>query len=340
MAVVDVDLGASSASQWMVCDASPGFIALHKDELPDDSSRYATEGTEAHLHAGASLIMGFDKGSFPSRDMAKHVEGYFNMVPGASLYVESQVPLFYNNQRRGLIDACVVLGDSSHIYIGDLKYGAGVSVWAELNKQLTIYGWSTIQQLWPLYEFTDETLVTLVIYQPRIIGEPAMREWTLTLGELRKHAEEIGAKAKAIYALHRAGKPTGSFRPDVEEACKFCKAISICTARAGYLLSGTLPAATLEVMPEAKEIVLASIFPEPSSIPPEKLAKIVYHAPAMRVWLEKCEAAGAFRLHNNVKGFPGFKLVKGRGGNRAWANAKAAETFLRHSAPPRRWRRH
>lgn len=308
-------LRPSDASRWMVCTASPGFIDRHQDELPEDTSTYADEGTVAHDLAAASLVMGFDPGMFPSKDMAKHVKGYVEVVqgwaakPGATLSVESFVPLFYDRSRNGFIDATVI-HDSRKIFIGDLKYGAGVSVKAKENKQLAIYAMSVINELLRsgLYDFDNNTLVTLMIYQPRILGEQAIRLWALSLKELRTFCEKIEVTASRIKA-----NPTGGTFAPSDDTCQFCPAVSICSARAAQLL-GETPVESLEVVTPNAPLA----FPAIESLTVDQVVRLVQVAPAMKAWLNKAEAFGASLLHAG-KPFPGFKLVAGRS-NRTWTD--------------------
>jgi hypothetical protein len=79
-------LSPSSAVRWMTC---PGSVALTKD-MPDTSSKYADEGTDAHELAALCLDLKRDAVSFigdrmstgnvVDDDMARHVQSYVTYV--------------------------------------------------------------------------------------------------------------------------------------------------------------------------------------------------------------------------------------------------------------------
>ena len=58
--------------------------------------------------------------------------------------VEERVPLFYRPQDGGTVDFAAI--SQERVQILDLKYGKGVIVEAEENKQLAIYAKSLIDQ--------------------------------------------------------------------------------------------------------------------------------------------------------------------------------------------------
>lgn len=327
-----VELQPSSSSRWLVCTASPGFIARHADNLPAESdTSYSREGTLAHELASTCILMGFDPALFDDVEMANHVKGYVETIqgwaatPNSTLYVERAVPLFYSpTTRKGTRDACVVADDSSWLRVGDLKYGAGVSVQAKKNPQLAIYAMSTILELEAtgLYSFADDVPVTIMIYQPRVIGERAVRLWVPTVKELREFCAEIELTALTIDSDPH--NPELVFAPG-DKTCQFCPAVALCSARAGQLLGGveveSVAALTRVERPSTP------VFPSPERLTLAQLSKIVAIAPQMRTWLDNCETLGEKLLHQD-KPFPGFKLVEGRS-NRKWADPAQAELSLR-----------
>lgn len=80
------ELSPSSAVRWMQC---PGSVAACRD-LPDTSSKYADEGTDAHELAAKCLESGKDaaefigaameKGTVVDADMARYVQSYIDYV--------------------------------------------------------------------------------------------------------------------------------------------------------------------------------------------------------------------------------------------------------------------
>ena len=307
----------------MTCTASPGFIERNRHQLPRETgSVYTEEGLRAHELAAACVLLGFDPMLFGSDiEMAGHVKGYVEIaehwaqLPGAMIQVEMQVPLFYNPDTTGTLDLGVATTDN-RVFIGDLKYGAGVPVAAKGNTQLGIYAISFIRMLEKtgLYEFNDDTLVTIMVYQPRVLGESARKLWCISLAELKLFCEGIQAVAQSIHA-----NPHGGVFAPSDSTCQFCHASPLCSARAGHLLGG------MDV--GAEEVVLHQP-PSKRQLPPvneltvEQLSRIVALAPSVKEWLGECEKAGLGLLLDG-KRLPGFKLVAGRS-NRVWKDEDQA----------------
>ena len=305
-----IDVGPSAASRWSRCTASVKFIVEHAAELPEDSSVFADEGTQAH-EVAANLLLG--KGVQPdtSQEMLQHVGVYVDHVrshqaPGSRLSVEKRIPLFYLNSRNGVVDAATQTPQA--LYIDDLKYGQGVSVEAEQNEQLAIYAESIIRQWELIMEFPLSFPVHLSIVQPRDRNNPAaVRTWSLTRGDLAMFTTRLGAKA--YQAMH--GDPT--FEPS-DKACRFCPAKGICSAFATQGLTA-LP-------PEARVINL----PDPGALTREQRVQVLK---AKRVLTDWMDAVMAQEISDLMAGAEpkGFKLVEGRA-NRTWVDADAALKLL------------
>ena len=305
-----IDLGPSAAHRWTRCTASPKFILAHAAELPDDSSVFADEGTQAH-EVAATMLEG--KGVQPgtSSDMLKNVQVYVEHVrshqtAGSRLSIEKRVPLFYLNSRNGVVDAATQSPDA--LWIDDLKYGVGVSVDAFENQQLAIYAESMIRQWELITEYSPEMPVHLSIIQPRDRNNPvAVRTWTLTRRELAMFTTQIGAKA------WQAMNGEAQFSPSYE-ACKFCPAKGICSAYATQGLTA-LPA-------EARVINL----PDPGALTREQRVQVLKAEKVLRDWLDAVATQELSDLMNGAEP-QGFKLVAGRT-NRTWVDEEAALKLL------------
>lgn len=305
-----IDLGASSAHRWTRCTASPKFIVEHAKELPEDSSVFADEGTQAH--EVASLLLE-NKGAQPETpaEMLRHVMVYVDHVrshqtAGARLTVEKRVPLFYLPSRNGIVDAATQRPDA--LYIDDLKYGMGVSVDAVENEQLAIYAESIIRQWEQITTFSADHPVHLSIVQPRDRNNPvAIRTWSLTRRELSAFTTKIGAKA------YQALNGKTEFFP-CEEACKFCPAKGICSA---YATQG------LVQLPEEARIIN---LPDPGSLNREQRIQVLKAKKVLTEWMDAVLAQEVSDLMNGAEP-KGFKLVEGRA-NRTWADAEAALKLL------------
>lgn len=316
-----LSLQPSAASRWLKCKASPGFIQQHADAIPDDSSEWADEGTQAH-DLGACLLKNTADRPIVSDEMLAHVSEYVDFVrakvePDHTLFVEQKVPLFYMPDRHGYVDAAVI-GPKS-IYIADLKYGVGVSVEAKKNAQLAIYGLSFIDYLISsgLYDsFDPNTLVTLAIYQPRARDGRVTRLWPLSLSELLDFCAEILATAKAI----QEDPLNQPFAPSEDPYCaSFCPANGLCGERAKHLLAG-VPA---EV---AKPLESVLTLPDVAKLDVETLAKIVLAAKPLEAFFESARKR-AYGLLEGGTVVPGCKLVQGRG-SRSWKDEAEARRLL------------
>jgi hypothetical protein len=312
-----IDVGPSAAHRWAICTASPKFILDHAHELPEDSSVYADEGTLAHEVAKAIILDQPYINPAPPFDMMAHVSAFKKHVMSkyqkgkSQLYVEQRVPLFYLPSRNGIVDAAIRNPD--HLYVDDLKYGVGVSVEAEKNDQLALYGESLIRQ-WELIEEIDPQMpVSLSIFQPRDRNnEEPVRTWVLTRAELGRYTSLLGAAAR----LALSGN--GLFIPS-EKGCRFCPAKGICSAYATQGLVALPPAARVITLPNATSLT------RPQRIEVLKAKRVLHD------WLEAVEDQEMAELLDGAEP-AGFKLVAGKS-NRVWSDIDAAAKLLSNHLP-------
>jgi hypothetical protein len=301
-------LSASSSERWISC---PGSIALCKG-LPDQSSKFADEGTKAHDLA-ATILSGPSAQQNITMDydaqMLEEVLKYTNLVcefvQGGSLFVEKRVD--YSNfigveNSFGTSDAIIISENGKEIVIIDLKYGKGVRVDADNNSQMMLYALGAINEFDILgYQFER---VRMVIHQPRLNH---ISEWTCTLGELMDFAERARNSALVAMACYNAPSimiPQENLRPS-EKACRFCKAKASCPAlaeSAATALGNGFDVITDEVSPETLLLVEG--------------------------WLKAKRAEIESRLLSGEK-LNFWKLVRGRQGARQWASKDDAEALLK-----------
>lgn len=337
MKPIVVKLRPSDAHRWLVCRAAPGYCARLEAEgrLPKQVFDYTVEGTVAHELA-AKLLNDQPLPKDADKDMIVHVRAYADFVrkiakkhPGCTLMVEQQVDVHYS-ERKGYIDAAVVVfkGDTLvAVYVIDLKYGRGVSVEAKRNPQLGIYVKSLLKQLEDLYTVARDVPVHITIWQPRVQGEKTERTWVTHVGDVDNLNVWITEVAKDIQANPHAQK----FEPS-DDACQFCPAAPLCEARARDLLGGTdevLDVVVLDAQVPADKITP----PEPGTLSPEQLARVLKAAPVLRKWLTKVEDHALAAMEQGLAKIPGQKLVRGQPGHRKWKDAAQAEAFLRRLFP-------
>lgn len=290
-------LSPSGASRWLVCTPS----AQLEQSFANTSSEYAKEGTLAH--AIAELILNGDedfdvKLSFLQQDelytpiMLEHASDFADYVMAQctdtyKLFVERKLDMTnYVPEGFGTADAIVIKNQT--LKLNDLKYGKGVPVYADNNKQLMLYALGALNDFGHLYDIQE---IELHIFQPRIDN---ISSWAITTKELI-HWAETELKAKAIEAYHG----TGEFVPG--NHCGFCRAKGQCKALATFNMS----LAALE-------------FKNPDILTDEELVDILSKKSLFDTWLEAVHEY-AFQTALNGKQWPGYKLVEGRS-NRKYGN--------------------
>lgn len=305
-------LSASSSKRWLACPPSARLEEKLRGMFGDASSPYAREGTTAHslseckLHLALGDINEFtfkamkdQLGDIP-REMDLATDEYVDTVLG-KLYDAQR----YNLDAKLLIEQrldfspwvpggfgtgdAVIISDQV-LEVCDLKYGKGVKVSAKENPQARLYGLGAIHVFGELYDFE---LVRNTIIQPRVLEDPVTTE-ELTRDELIDWGSSIQKAADLAWR----GK--GEFKPG--EHCKFCAAKAICAARASEAMR-----------------CFTHGFSSPGLIPDEDIPGILAVADTAEAWIKDIRA---YAKNQALRGqsWPGYKLVRGRKGNRAWSD--------------------
>lgn len=320
----------SGAHRWMTCAAS---VALEAS-CPDDSSSFADEGTAAHELAAMALANGHDAAAYLGRlipvngksyevdhDMAGFVQKYIDYVRslGGELMVEQRLSieaLTGEANAKGTSDAVILLGDE--LIIVDLKYGRGVKVDPDHNEQLQMYAAAALAE----YEFLgDFKRVRLVIVQPRI---EHLAEWDCSVDELRVFADSVKPCADrgraAVVFLQQHGELHPKYFNVSEDACRFCKAKANCPA-----LTAKVQAV---VGAEFDDVSIQAATTAIPAAPDAELGVKMSATDLIEDWIKAVRAEVERRLLAGGT-VPGYKLVQGRQGARAWVDATEAETLLK-----------
>lgn len=327
-----LSLAASAASRWTVCTASPHFIRENWHRIPPQDTSYSLEGQIAHSVCEA-LLLGKPLPDNADEAMVEHGRAYVDYCnllagPTAMAFVEQKVPLWYYPERNAIIDFASVTADG-RIVVVDYKYGAGVEVEAEGNKQMAIYARCLIEDMLannPLFDVQGDTPITMSIFQPRTAGEPTT--WELTWQELLKWTLfEILSPALAILESD-SPETLLEFVPS-DSTCQFCPAASFCTARARHLLGDLAP---VDLVLSSPDTVLEAPATAVTLAPPEALDEkhllaALAVAKQVKKWLTDIEEY-ATEMAGAGKPLPGFKLVEGRG-SRQWSDPDAAAKLLK-----------
>lgn len=316
-------LSPSSAARWMAC---PGSVAACEG-LPDKSSDFADEGSDAHELAALCLADGSNaesrigqtmgKGHTVGLDMATNVQAYLDYVrdvvssTGGDLLVEQRLPIDHITGEpgaHGTADAVVLAGDE--LIVIDLKYGRGVPVDADHNPQLQIYALAALREFEALGDFTS---ARLVIHQPRL---NAVSEWPTPIADL----EAFGRQAAEAAAVTREGQAPLQAG---EKQCKFCRAKANCPALAARVQE--------EVGASFDEIAVsgtAQVIEPIKSGSSDDLARALAAADLIEQWLKAVRGEVETRLLAG-QAVPGWKLVQGKKGNRQWTSKEEAEAALK-----------
>ena len=293
-------LSASTSSRWLVCTPS----AVLESKLEESVSDYADEGTLAHTLAETELKHKLKRitaqeyanelefiyaSKYFNESMQDYVDDYVAFVlesyneagKGAEIFLETQIDLRdYIPEGFGHVDVCIV--NNGILDVIDLKYGKGVAVSAEENKQLMLYGLGALLECDLLFDIRD---IRMTIYQPRIDNYSS---FLMSASDLRKWAIEVLRPTAEI-----AYEGKGEYKPG--EHCRFCRAKPICQANMNYQME-----------------IAKYDFQDPALLTPEDVSSVLSRVDQFINWINSVdEYALKQALEKGVK-WPGFKLVEGR----------------------------
>lgn len=254
--------------------------------------------------------------------MTEAVQVYVNYVrdlvasSGGVLFVEVSVPLDHltgEAEATGTSDAVIVAGEE--IIVVDLKFGRGVAVSAEANKQMLMYASGAIRYVDALAGGAEKIKrVRTAISQPRVSSAPS--EWTCTIAELTTFEAQVRASANLCADAKndsRDGDWHNKYLTPSDGACRFCQAAGICPKLA-------------EKVEKATEIDFCNLderVPDGNRVLSAKLAAV----DLVEMWCKSVRAEAESQLLQG-HAVPGYKLVQGRMGNRSWVDDTTAESAL------------
>lgn len=341
-------LAPSSASQWSTCYAAPAMQL----GLPESSSEHAAEGTAMHevgeivLSTGGDIFELVGKSFLGDKrknlwfeltaESAKTLNnGYIVPVralsEGHTLLVEERLSISHITGEK---DACgtsdtVILADRLLI-IADLKWGMGVQVDAIENEQLAMYALAAYERYRLIHDFDE---VMLIVFQPRL---DHISEWRITIdqliaiGERLKKAAVIATELMELVICEgEKAIPLDMFKPS-EDNCRWCKRKTTCDEARNYVLSTVFDdfdvEAPLEEMLTSERFEKAIV--EVRKKDNDKIAFLMGAVGMIQAWCKAVIAHGEAEIHAG-RTVPGYKLVMGKQGNRAWTVEDAAAQALK-----------
>lgn len=297
-------LSASGANRWLACTPS---AKLEEEYGERKSSSYAAEGTLAHelaeLYLRKDVLHNISDNDFELKLEEIMANEFFNdeMVEAVSMYtdycegqliaaqtenifaemeIEQKFDLTeYVPESFGTGD-CVIIADPT-LEIVDLKFGKGVPVYADWNKQLMLYGLGALRKYDTMYYI--ET-IKLTIVQPRLNN---ISTFVMSVAELRKWAEEE-LTPRAQMAFRGEGELVAG------DHCKFCAVKNRC--RKLY---------------EQQMEIAKHEFQEPTMLSDEEIVDILKRAPRFVEWINSITSYAQDMAINHNKIWPGHKLVEG-----------------------------
>jgi hypothetical protein len=303
-------LSPSSASRWLTCTPS---ARLEQSE-PDKGSVYAAEGTLAH--SLGELLIKEKLGLILQKDYRKALKQieehelfneamYLHAQDYATFVIEE-----FNQSRAHTKDAQIILEERvnfSHLVpegygttdvqiiadkrlkVIDLKYGKGVPVFAEKNKQLMLYALASLHEVSMIYDIEE---VEMIIAQPRLdsISRYEIEADTLV------HWGDTFVKPQAAKAFAGEGDLVAG------DHCRFCKIRAKC--KANYDLQ-------MEITKHD--------FKDPFLLTPEETADVLLRATSFENWIKSVKEYALVSAVNDGAKWPGLKLVESRA-NRQYTN--------------------
>jgi hypothetical protein len=320
----------SAAHRWMNCAA-----AVQREQyFPDTSSDAAEEGTAAHELAADVLINGgecadrlgqvYNKRFTVDDDMAADVQRYVNYVRGihalacdrvgeenVSIMIEARVQVGELLPESGGTADCIIYNRAEGaLCVIDFKFGRGTRVDAVDNEQLMLYAVGAYM----LYAMVGPIkTISMAIHQPRknhidmhTIETPALQSFL--------------ARARAAYEAAIAPSPNAI--PGAKQ-CRWCRAKAVCPEAAGTSLQVVTGSA--DAFPDLSQPLAPR---DISTLDNKQIGQILPYVDMIVNWCEELVSAAHARA-NKGEQIPGFKLVEGRKGNKAWIDKKQAEATLK-----------
>lgn len=311
-------LSASSAAKWI---NNPPTLWI-EEGMPNTTSTFAQEGTEAHRLAeltlkhevgqltdsefSAAIKVFKQHAEFYNQSMQDFIDSHvsyvmedYNRFDDAEMMLEQKVS--FSDWALGGFGTsdCVIIADD-RLEIWDLKYGKGIRVDADHNFQLMLYALGCYAKYSLIYDFSQ---IRMTISQPRIDN---LSQFDMSLDDLLEWGDKV-VKPAADNALNGRGEWDFS-KP---ATWHFFKAEGFCKALAEENLK-----------------IRKYKFMEANTLNPEDIAEIIGMKDRITHWLDAVEYYAMTQVRDGKMELPGYKLVEGRS-NRKLTDQDAVYEDLR-----------
>jgi len=227
----------------------------------------------------------------------------------------------------GTTDTAIVTADRE-LQVHDLKDGHG-PVAAEQNRQLRIYALGLYDEL---SAFCDIDRVRLFIHQPRLSHTADEAVVSLEDLELFRHEVEDAADKCVMAAKYHTtvGQSitreewSDKFLNPGEKQCQWCKAKATCPKLAAFVEASV--GAEFEDITEGNAPFEAAA--QHPGVSDDDLGAKMAACDLIEDWIKAVRAEVSRRLFASTP-VPGYKLVQGKKGARAWRDEAEAETVLK-----------
>lgn len=325
---------ASGASRWSNC---AGSLTLSQG-IRKPSSWAADEGTAGHLLGERCLEHDAEPYDFIGEIIpvcgnggdivTNEIEVTLELAEAVSMYVEYvrgisgtrwlETRIYYadllgvpEEDGFGTGDCCILDGTVLHVI--DAKFGRGY-VDPFKNKQMILYGAGVTSAMELVGE--EITEIHLHVVQPRVSDKPV--PYVMTRQELRDEvamlheAAQRAQEAMASFTNLDNQKWLDAYITPGEYQCQWCPAAGFCPKLREVADEFTAAA--------DEEFGIVSLLEQLSA---KELGKYQTQVGLVEIWIKAVEHETLRRLTRG-DAVPGFKLVKGREGNRRWADPVAA----------------
>lgn len=233
----------SSISSLLSCQTQ---LFVQENLGGDEDNAYTTEGTVAHnvIERAAkqgvcphTLVGTKDEGTLVTTEMANDAKLFLDEVarivkanPGAQVFHEVRLVHSIISEFGGTMDCLIVTEDD--IFVLDFKFGAGISVEVENNKQLLSYA------VLAMDEHGRRNIHLTVIQPRRPHHDGPVRHWSPTWWDIEGFVDELlegvlwyrSTKKQMESGLVTLGDLTSRLVPSTDN-CRFCSRNANCPAQ-------------------------------------------------------------------------------------------------------------